>query len=122
VKLALALALLGTQPTCAAHPAITVAVGGGSIGLLSCELQGGEQKTCGIVTGAVAIGLGGLAWLVTHFADTNAHELPNDDEMLPNGAVRVHTHTDLPPVPIDAGLPDAAVPPDAPHPIDAPVD
>jgi hypothetical protein len=38
----------------------------------------------------------------------NSRELPNDDEMLPDGTVRVHTHTDLPPVPIDAGVADAA--------------
>jgi hypothetical protein len=130
VKRALAIALLATQPTCAAHPALTVAIGGGSIGLLSCELQGGEQKTCGIITGAVALGLGGLAWLVTQFADTNAHELPNDDETLPDGTVRVHTHTALPPVPapasIDAGIVDAGIADsgiaDAAVPIDAPVD
>jgi hypothetical protein len=61
-------------------------------------------------SGIVGLGLGGLAWLVTEFADTNAHELPPDDEMLPDGAVRVHTHTELPPVPIDAGVIDAPLP------------
>ena len=107
-------ALLATQPTCANHPVLTVGIAGGSVGLLSCEIQGGAQATCGIITGAVALGLGGLAWLVTQFADTNAHTLPSDDEMLPDGAVRVHTHTALPPVPLDAGVPDAApVPADA---------
>ena len=120
MKRALLVALLATQPTCAAHPALTVAIGGGSVGLVSCEIQRGEQETCGIVTGAVALGLGGLAWLVTQLADTNAHELPNDDETLPDGTVRVHTHTDLPPVPIDAGVADAGGPDAAP--IDAPVD
>jgi hypothetical protein len=89
--------LIATQLSCANHPALTVGIAGGSVGLASCEIQGGEQKTCGIVTGAVAIGLGGLAWLVTHFADTSAHELPSDDETLPDGTVRVHTHTALPP-------------------------
>ncbi len=105
-------ALLATQPTCANHPALTVGIGGGAVGLLSCEIQGGAQATCGIITGAVALGLGGLAWLVTEFADTNAHALPPDDEMLPDGTVRVHTHTAQPPVPLDAGIPDA-VPADA---------
>jgi len=113
--LMVALIVLGaTQLTCANHPALTVGIGGGAIGLGSCEIQGGAQSTCGIITGAVALGLGGLAWLVTELADTNAHELTGDDEMLPNGAVRVHTHTDLPPVPLDAGVPDAApIAPDA---------
>jgi hypothetical protein len=85
---------------------MTVAIAGGSIGALSCEIQGSPQATCGIITGAVALGLGGLAWLVTQFADTSAHELPDDEELLPSGAVRVHSHTELPPVPLlDAGVP-----------------
>jgi hypothetical protein len=115
MRVVLMVALVATQPTCANHPALTVGIGGGAVGLASCEIQGGAQSTCGIITGAVALGLGGLAWLVTQFADTNAHELPPDDEMLPDGAVRVHTHTELPPVPLDAGVPDAApiVPADA---------
>ncbi|MEO8840950.1 MAG: hypothetical protein ABI591_02470 [Kofleriaceae bacterium] len=107
-RVVLMVALGALQPTCANHPALTVGIAGGSVGLLSCEIQGGAQETCGIITGAVALGLGGLAWLVTQFADTNAHALPPDDEMLPDGAVRVHTHTELPPVPLDAGVPDAA--------------
>ena len=97
--------------SCANHPALTVGIGGASVGLASCEIQGGKQETCGLITGIVGLGLGGLAWLVTELADTNAHELPPDDEMLPDGAVRVHTRTELPPVPVDAGVP---------APIDAP--
>ena len=107
-RFALAAALLTTQATCANHPALTVGIGGASIGLVSCEIQGSSQQTCGIITGIVGLGLGGLAWLVTQFADVNEHKIPDDDEMLPNGAVRVHTHTELPPVPLDAGVPDAA--------------
>ena len=68
--------LAATQPTCANHPALTVGIGGGAIGFGSCEIQGGSQATCGIIGGAVALGLGGLAWLVTEFADTNAHDAP----------------------------------------------
>jgi hypothetical protein len=110
----LMVALVATQPTCANHPALTVGIGGAAIGLGSCEIQGSSQATCGIIGGAVALGLGGLAWLVTEFADTNAHTLPADDEMLPDGTVRVHTRTELPPVPLDAGVPDAApIAPDA---------
>jgi hypothetical protein len=55
--------------------------------------------------------------LVTTLADTNAHELPTDDEMLPDGAVRVHTRTELPPVPLDAGAIDAPVVLDAATPL-----
>ncbi|MEP6864619.1 MAG: hypothetical protein ABJE66_28620 [Deltaproteobacteria bacterium] len=93
--------------SCANHPALTVGIGAASVGLVSCEIQGGKQETCGLITGIVGLGLGGLAWLVTELADTNAHELPPDDEMLPDGAVRVHTRTELPPVPFDAGVIDA---------------
>jgi hypothetical protein len=104
--------------SCANHPALTVGIGGASVGLASCEIQGGKQETCGLITGIVGLGLGGLAWLVTELADTNAHELPQDDEMLPDGAVRVHTRTELPPVPLDAGVIDAPVVHDA-APVDA---
>ena len=98
--------------SCARHPAITVGVAAGSIGLLSCEVNGASQGACGIIAGSVGLALGGIAALVTYFADTDAHALPSDDELLPNGAVRVHTHTELPPVhfTMDAGV--AAPPPD----------
>ncbi len=101
---------LAAQLACVNHPALTVGVGAGSIGLLSCEVQGASQGTCGIITGIAAVGLGGLAWLVTHFADTSAHQLPDDDETLSDGMVRLHTRTALPPVPIDAGVIDATSP------------
>lgn len=110
-RLAVLVALAITQPTCVKHPAITAGVGGGAVALLACEMQSGEQSTCGIVTGIVALALGGLAWGITEFTDTSAHEIPPDDEELaPSGAVRVNTHTDLPPGAIlDAGVPaDAA--------------
>jgi hypothetical protein len=118
-RLALLLALTG----CAKHPAVTVAVAAGSIGLLTCEVNGASfwdahdqahvQGTCGIITGAVVVALGGLAALVTAFADTQAHELGPDEEITPEGAVKLHTHTELPPVPLDAGVIDAPAP-DAP--------
>ncbi len=110
-------AALAAQPACANHPALTVGIGGGAVGLLSCEVQGSSQATCGMITGIAAVGLGGLAWLVTHFADTSAHELPtDDDETLPDGTVRVHSHTALPPVPLDAGSDARALPEPAPAP------
>jgi hypothetical protein len=105
-------ALLLVLATCAKHPAITVGVGAGSIALLTCEANGASQEACGIITGSVVVFLGGLAALVTAFADTDAHMLPPDEELTPQGTVKLHTHTDLPPVPLDAGVPDA-VPPDA---------
>ncbi|MFT3696559.1 MAG: hypothetical protein QM831_25695 [Kofleriaceae bacterium] len=115
----LAVALLVTQLSCVKHPALTAGIGGGAVALLSCEMQSGEQSTCGIVTGIVALALGGLAWGITTFTDTNAHQIPSDDEeMGSNGALRVNTHTDLPPGAIlDAGLP--PIVPDAAPVIDA---
>jgi hypothetical protein len=107
---AVAVVALALSLSCANHPALTVGIGGAVVGLASCEAQGSKQETCGIITGIVGLGLGGLAWLVTELADTNAHELPADDDMLPDGAVRVHTRTALPPVPLDAGVIDAPVP------------
>ena len=94
---------------CTRHPALTVGVAAGSVGLLSCEINDVSQGTCAIVGGGAALVLGGIAALVTYFADTSAHQLPPDEEMLPSGALRVRTHTEPPPVPIDAGLADAAV-------------
>ena len=111
------LVVLLALATCAKHPAVTVAVGAGSIGLITCEANGASQEACGIITGSVVLFLGGLAWLVTTIADTDAHELPPDEELTPQGTVKLHTHTDLPPVPLDAGVPDAAATdaqPDAP--------
>jgi hypothetical protein len=77
-----------------------------------------NQSTCGIIAGAVGLGLGGLTGLVTLFADTNEHALPADDDMeMAGSAVRIHTHTEPPPVPIDAGTDaapvDAVISPDA---------
>lgn len=120
--LAVLLALCG----CTKHPAVFVAVSAGTIGALSCELQEGTdgdtlhtQAICGIITAGAALVLGGIAALVTHFADTSAHELPPDEEIAPGGMVRLHTHTAPPPIVVepDAGVApvDAAVisPPDA---------
>ena len=116
MRRAVVILALCSSLSCAKHPVITVAVASGTIGLMSCEINGASQGACGIIGGTAALVLGGIAALVTAFADTNAHQLPTDEELLPNGAVRVHTHTDLPPVPLDAGVPDAAVMTDAPPP------
>jgi hypothetical protein len=104
--LAAAIATAGTSASCTKHPAITVGATAGAIALFTCEANSVAQGTCGIITASVALGLGGLAALVTYFADTNAHEIKPDEELLPNGRVRIHTHTEPPPSvapPIDAG-------------------
>jgi len=92
------------------HPAIAIGITGAIVGGLACEMDSpAHQSTCGIIAGAVGLGLGGITGLVTLFADTEDHSLPQDEEMEMQGsAIRVHTHTLPPPVPLDAGVPDAA--------------
>ena len=103
---------------CAQHPSVTVGVGAGSIALVTCEVNQlsfwanndslHTQGSCGILTAAVVLALGGLAAIVTHYADTSAHELGPDEEITTEGTVRLHTHTAPPPVPLDAGIVDSA--------------
>ena len=101
---------IAAQLSCANHPALTVGISGGLVAGVVGEANELPQKTVGLVTAIVALGLGGLTWLITSFADTSAHELPNDEEITTDGRVKLHTHTDLPPVPLDAGVVDAAAP------------
>ena len=123
-RLALLLALHSGTTGCTKHPVIVVASTAFTIGGLSCEIQDGDddtlhtQKVCGIIAGVAALALGGIAALVTEFADTTAHEIPNDEEITPGGTVRLHTHTAPPPVPLDAGAVDSTIAP-ATAPVDA---
>ena len=94
---------------CAKHPVIIVAATAATIGRLSCEADDGTAKVCALTTAIVAVALGGLAALVTEFADTNAHQLPPDEEITTGGTLRLHTHTAPPPVPLDAGIADAPI-------------
>lgn len=106
-KLVLLLALAG----CAKHPAISAAVAGGTIGFAACEIDSVPVGTCGAVSAITALGLGGIAWLVTTIFDTEDHAITfaDDDELTPTGGVKVHTQTALPPLPLDAGVADAAL-------------
>jgi len=109
------LALLFALAGCAfaqKHPPVAIGIAGAIVGGLACEMDSpAHQSTCGIISGIVGLGLGGITGLVTLFADTEDHSLPPDEEMEMEGsAVRVHTHTEPPPVVIDAGAPDAPAP------------
>lgn len=107
VRLALVLVLLCGCEFSQKHPAVTVGIASGIVGFGGCELDEVKAKTCAEIGGAAAVFLGGIAALVTLFADTEDHELPPDEEMLPSGAVKVRTHTLLPPgLAIDAGVAD----------------
>jgi hypothetical protein len=108
---AVLLALLGSCEYSQKHPAVPIGIAGGIVGFGGCEMDSVRVSTCGEIGGIVALGLGGLAALVTLFADTEDHQLPPDEEMLPSGAVRVRTHTLLPPgLAIDAGVIDSVQP------------
>jgi len=100
------------------HPPIAIGIAGAIVGGLACEMDSpSRQSTCGIISAAVGLGLGGITGLVTLFADTEDHTIPSDDEM-EGSAIRVHTHTALPTVVLDAG----PVAPDAAPAIDAALD
>ena len=101
---------LAAQLSCANHPALTVGISGGLVAGVVGEANELPQKTVGIVTLIVAVGLGGMTWLLTQFTNAADHELPPDEEVTPDGRVKLHTHTDLPPVPLDAGIADAPAP------------
>lgn len=105
-RVAVVLALAGCAQA-QKHPAIAIGIAGAIVGGLACEMDSpAHQSTCGIITGAVGLGLGGITGLVTLFADTEDHSLPSDDDMEMEGsAIRVHTHTAPPPEPPDAGVP-----------------
>lgn len=108
--LVLAVLLVG----CARHPVATVAIGAGSVGLLTCEANSLSlwrshdtahvQATCGIFTAGAALFLGGLTAIITHFAEAEPIAPPAEEHMLPSGAVRVRTRTEPPPPSVDAGV------------------
>jgi hypothetical protein len=110
-RVVLLLALAG----CVKHPGITAGVAGGVMGFGACEIDSVKVSTCGIIGATTAVALGGIAWLVTTLFDTEDHEVTfaDDDELTPQGGVKVHTHTAPPPVMIDAGVIDAVAAPPA---------
>jgi hypothetical protein len=112
---------LGSCAFAQKHPAITAGIAAGAIALVPCLPAVEHPTTCLAIGGVVGLGIGGITGLVTTFADTNAHELPSDEEDEPP-IVRKKKQPPPEPVPatVDAGVPvvptivDAAVPaPDA---------
>jgi hypothetical protein len=90
------------------HPAVTLTtVVGATIGFGSCEIGGGRTSTCAISGGAAALFLGGLTALALALLDTGDHPIgapPSGPELTNGGAIRIHTRTLPPPVPVDAGV------------------
>jgi len=108
-KLALLLALCGCAQA-QRHPAIAIGIVGAIVGGMTCEMDSpAHQSTCGIIAGAVGLGLGAITGIATLIGETNDTSATSDDDMEMQGsAVRIHTHTAPPPMPIlDAGVPDA---------------
>ena len=119
-RLALLLALCGCA-SAQRHPAIAIGIVTGIVGGMACEMDSpAHQSTCGIIAGAAGVGLGSITGIATLIGETNDTSAASEDDMEMEGsAVRIHTHTAPPPVPItDAGVPDAPAA-DAPVP-DAP--
>ena len=111
-KVAVLLALIGCAQA-QRHPAVAIGIVGAVVGGLACEMDSpAHQSTCGIIMVAAGGGLGVITGIATLIGNTNDTSVTSgDDEMeMENGAVRVHTHTAPPPVPLDAGAPDAVMP------------
>jgi hypothetical protein len=89
------------------HPAVTLTtVVGGVISFGTCEIGDGRSSTCAIFGASGALFLGGLTALAVALLDTGDHALatpPNGQELTNGGAIRIHTRTLPPPVPLDAG-------------------
>jgi hypothetical protein len=90
------------------HPGVTIGIVTGTIGWGACELAVEKIGTCAAIGGAAGLVFGGITGLVTMFADTSAHELPNDEDE----TTRAPTGTPPPPgLPVDAGVPEQPVSP-----------
>jgi hypothetical protein len=114
-KLALLLALCGCAQA-QRHPAIAIGIVGAIVGGMACEMDSpAHQSTCGIIAAAAGGGLGVITGVATLIGETNDTSAVSDEDMEMEGsAVRIHTHTAPPPVPMmDAGVPDVAAAPDA---------
>ncbi len=119
-RLAVVLALAGCG-SAQRHPAITAGIVGLAVGGLSCEIDSPDsQASCAIIGGSAAVFLGGIAALVTLFADTSdqSNQVFDDDDQ-GSASVRLHTSTPPPPVVVDAGVDAPPVIVDAPAVIDA---
>jgi hypothetical protein len=105
-RLALVLALCACAQA-QRHPAIAIGIVGAVVSGLACEMDTpAHQSTCGIIMAAAGGGLGVITGIATLIANTNETSVTSgDDDMeMEGGAVRVHSHTAPPPVPLDAGV------------------
>lgn len=112
---------LGSCEFAAKHTAVTAAITGATVGFAGCAVDSVDVKTCGVISAAAAVFLGGIVAIVNLVANTSDNASPDiapDPAELPPDIVRVGTHTEPPPVilvdagvdarPIDASAVDAA--------------
>ena len=118
---AIAVALvLGLGAACAEHPAYTVGISSGAISFGACAIDDVSVGDCALIGAITGVVLGAVTAIIYHYTDSSAHELKMDESLGSGGVVQLHTFTPPPPVPLDAGIADAAIqPPDAP--VDAPL-
>jgi hypothetical protein len=114
---ALALAVALTSGGCIQHPVATIASATTVIGFGGCAIDEVKIGDCVLIGAISGVFFGGLAWLLYHYTDSNAHELKMEDESIgSNGALKLHTFTPPPPVPLAAPAPADAGIPEAPPP------
>lgn len=113
---ALAVALaVSLGAACAEHPAYTVGISCGAISFGACAIDDVSVGDCALIGAITGVVLGAITAVIYHYTDSSAHELKMDESLGSGGVVQLHTFTPPPPVPLDAGVADAAVqPPDAP--------
>ena len=97
------------------HPSVTAGITGATVGFLGCEVDNVKISTCGAISGIVGLGLFGVVAIVNLVANTNAEE--EVEAPPPPGTLRVRTHTEPPPVVVDAGVDAPAIVVDA-RPVD----
>jgi hypothetical protein len=124
---AVALAVALTSGGCIQHPVATIASATTVIGFGGCAIDEVKIGDCVLIGAISGVFFGGLAWLLYHYTDSNAHELKMEDESIgSNGALKLHTFTPPPPVPlatpapVDAGIPEAPPPAAVDAGVDAP--
>jgi hypothetical protein len=105
IRSALLVLALGSCAFAQKHPAITAGIAAGTIALVPCLPAVEHPTTCLAIGGIAGLAIGGITGLVTTFADTNAHELPPDEEPEPPIVRRKKPQAPEPAVSVDAGVP-----------------
>jgi hypothetical protein len=104
------------------HPPYAAAITGAAVGLAACEVDGPSQKTCAIIGGSAALGLGLIAAVAMWLAGPTADEpqVIDPNLLVPDDDRPVHVPTRRPPprepTPIEDPAPAPAPAPAPPAP------